>query len=150
MGGGKENGETEAAKAAVGLGDHKAKGKLELPGPMAQLMGMVSQMKIDPIDRLALESMAAGMREFTFLMMRNTMKDQWKVAMDTNTPEQWRALAILLGGFKLVTQKMKVTNVVKMFEDAITECEAKAKKLEGGADVGNPKDDKGPDGEPKK
>lgn len=126
--------------------------RLELPGPkadagdksgMTQLMGMLAQMKIDPIDRLALESMAAGMREFTFLMMRNTMKDQWKVATDVNTPEQWRALALILGGFKMVTQKMKITNVIKMFEDAITECEAKAVKLEGGADsnVGDKKDD---------
>ena len=132
-------GDKEAAKAAAG----------DKSG-MTQLMGMLAQMKLDPIDRLALESMAAGMREFTFLMMRNTMKDQWKAATDTNKPEGWRDLAKILTGFKLVTQKMKVTNVIKMFEDAITECEAKAKKLEGGADVGDKEDDKGPDGEPKK
>lgn len=143
MGGGGEvkDGDTEAAKVAAG----------DKSG-MTQLMGMLGQMKIDPIDRLALESMAAGMREFTFLMMRNTMKDQWKAATDANTPEQWRDLATIITGFKLVTQKMKITNVIKMFEDAITECEAKAKKLEGGADpnVGDKEDDKGPDGEPKK
>lgn len=146
----KRDEDTEAAKAAVGLGDHKGAKKLELPGPMAQLMGMVSQMKIDPVDRVALESMAAGMREFAFLMMRNTMRDQWKVAVDTNTPEGWRDLRFILTGFKLVTEKMRITNVIQMFEDAITECEAKAKKLEGGADVGNQEDDKGPDGDPKK
>ena len=78
------------------------------------------------------------------------MRIQWKAALQANKPEQWRALAMILGGFKLVTETMKVTNVIKMFEDAITECEAKAVKLEGGADVGNPEDDKGPDGEPKK
>lgn len=130
----------------------KADGDID-PGDksgMTQLMGMLAQMKLDPIDRVALEAMAAGMREFTFIMMRNTMRAQWKAALEANKPEQWRALAMILGGFKLVTETMKVTNVIKMFEDAITECEAKAVKLEGGADVGNPKDDKGPDGEPKK
>lgn len=110
---------------------------------MTQLMGMLAQMKLDPIDRVALEAMAAGMREFTFIMMRNTMRAQWKAALEANKPEQWRALAMILGGFKLVTETMKVTNVIKMFEDAITECEAKAVKLEGGADsnVGDKKDD---------
>ena len=130
----------------------KADGDID-PGDksgMTQLMGMLAQMKLDPIDRVALEAMAAGMRELTFIMMRNTMRAQWKAALEANKPEQWRALAMILGGFKLVTETMKVTNVIKMFEDAITECEAKAVKLEGGADVGNPEDDKGPDGEPKK
>ena len=110
---------------------------------MTQLMGMLAQMKLDPIDRVALEAMAAGMREFTFIMMRNTMRAQWKAALEANKPEQWRALAMILGGFKLVTETMKVTNVIKMFEDAITECEAKAVKLEGGAEpnVGDKKDD---------
>ena len=110
---------------------------------MTQLMGMLAQMKLDPIDRVALEAMAAGMREFTFIMMRNTMRAQWKAALEANKPEQWRAPAMILGGFKLVTETMKVTNVIKMFEDAITECEAKAVKLEGGADsnVGDKKDD---------
>jgi len=123
---------TEAAKAAPG----------DKSG-MTQLMGMLGQMKIDPIDRIALEAMAAGMREFTFIMMRNTMRAQWKAALEANKPEQWRALAMILGGFKLVTETMKVTNVIKMFEDAITECEAKAVKLEGGAEpnVGDKKDD---------
>ncbi len=134
----------EAAKAAAGA-------KIELPGgPMAQLMGMMAQMKIDPIDRLALESMAAGMREFTFIMMRNTMRTQWGLANKANKPETWRDLAKILTGFKLVTETMKITNVLKMFEDAIAECEAKAVKLEGGADVGDKENDKGPDGEPKK
>ncbi len=131
-GGGVKDENTEAAKAAAG----------DKSG-MTQLMGMLGQMKIDPIDRIALEAMAAGMREFTFIMMRNTMRAQWKAALEANKPEQWRALAMILGGFKLVTETMKVTNVIKMFEDAITECEAKAVKLEGGADsnVGDKKDD---------
>jgi len=131
-GGGVKDENTEAAKAAAG----------DKSG-MTQLMGMLGQMKIDPIDRIALEAMAAGMREFTFIMMRNTMRAQWKAALEANKPEQWRALAMILGGFKLVTETMKVTNVIKMFEDAITECEAKAVKLEGGAEpnVGDKKDD---------
>lgn len=134
----KVDGEIKAAKAA---GD-----KVD----MAQFMGMMAQMRLDPIDKIAVEAMAAGMREFTFIMMRNTMRAQWKAALEANTPEGWRDLRFILRGFKLVTETMKVTNVIKMFEDAITECEARAVKLEGGADVGNPKDDKGPDGESKK
>ena len=42
----------------------KADGDID-PGDksgMTQLMGMLAQMKLDPIDRVALEAMAAGMR----------------------------------------------------------------------------------------